>query len=219
LAASPSPPTPCNKTSRFCGIACRRCSGPREFYATRSAKALLLDFSSFSSYRTTARVFNRVRRSFRQNCTPVTTIASFVHREGMAVHAYLGHFVTSTLAQHQLTPDGVPYSESNPVYQRPLAEAKYTRGDYSAIGSPRPGWNITPIKPWTAKFPRLRWTRSTKISMGPSIFPLMTWASKNRRLSAAFSIRRRRRPHLPRRSASHPTLQVRPPFCDPRIPR
>ncbi len=102
--------------------------GPREFYATRSAKKLLLDFASLSSYRTTARIFNRVRRSSRQNRTPVTTIASFVHREGIAVQAYLGHFVTSTLAQHQFTPDGVPQSESNPVYQRPLAEAKYTAG-------------------------------------------------------------------------------------------
>ena len=61
--------------------------GPQEFYATRSAKELLLDFSSFSSYRKTARVFNRIRRSPRQNRTPVTTIASFVHREGITVQA------------------------------------------------------------------------------------------------------------------------------------
>jgi len=47
--------------------------GPREFYATQSGKELLLDFSSFSFYRTTARVFNRIRRSPRQNRTPVTT--------------------------------------------------------------------------------------------------------------------------------------------------
>ncbi len=102
--------------------------GPREFYATRSAKELLLDFSSFSSYRKTARVFNRIRRSPRQNRTPVTTIASFVHREGIAVQAYLCHFVTSTLAHHQFTSDGVPQSETNPVYQRPLAEAKHAAG-------------------------------------------------------------------------------------------
>jgi len=97
--------------------------GPREFYATRSAKEVLPDFSSFSSYRTTARVFNRVRRSSRQNRTPVTTSVAFVHRQGIAVHAYLGHFVTSALAHHQFTADGVPQSEPNPVYQRPLADA------------------------------------------------------------------------------------------------
>ncbi len=105
--------------------------GPQEFYATRSAKELLLDFSSFSSYRKTARVFNRIRRSPRQNRTPVTTIASFVHREGITVQAYLGHFVTSTLAHHQFTSDGVPQSETNPVYQRPLAEAKHAAGRLS----------------------------------------------------------------------------------------
>jgi len=164
-------------------------------------------------------MFNRVRRSSRQNRTPVTTMASFVHREGIAVPAYLGHLVTSTLAQHPLTPDGVPQSESNPVYQRPLAEAKHAAGDYPATGSARPGWNITPIKPRTAKFPCLQWTQSTKISMEPSIFPWMTWASKNRRLSAACSIRRRQRPHLPRRSASHPKPRVSSLFWDPRIPR
>ncbi len=60
-----------------------------------------------------------------------TTIASFVHREGIAVHAYLGHLVTSTLAHHQFTADGVPQSETNPVYQRPLAEAKHAAGRLS----------------------------------------------------------------------------------------
>ncbi len=70
------------------------------------------------------RVFNRIRRSPRQNRTPVTTIGEIVPREGLVVQLYLDQWADATLAQHAFTPEGTPKTP-NALDDRPLAEAQH----------------------------------------------------------------------------------------------
>ena len=104
--------------------------GPREYYHTESARELLLDLASFSSYRNTARVFNRLRRSTQKNGTPMTTVGEIVPREGLVVQTYLDRWADSTLAQHDFTKEGAPRAP-NEVYDRPWAEVQHKKGQLS----------------------------------------------------------------------------------------
>ncbi len=191
--------------------------GPREYYHTESAKELILDLASFASYRNTARVFNRIRRSTGKNRTPMTTIASIVYREGLAVQAYLGHFVTSTLARHAFTKEGVPQSTTTPVYNRPLAEAKHTVGRLprDSVSQARMDYNAD--KPPDRRIPAAALDAIYEDLPGAVNISIDDVGVKKRPIAVGRILKRR--PCRRRTRGSNPKNLARPRFWDPRILR
>ncbi len=63
----------------------------------------------------------------------------------IVVQAYLGHLVTSTLANYPFTPEELLQSHARLVYQRPLVEVKQA-GRRLSRGAPRKADRFEPVK-------------------------------------------------------------------------
>ncbi len=97
--------TPADPTSDATAFAAL---GPREYYRTASFRELLLTFASRLSMRATANLLQRIRHQDARRRTPMTTVASLVEREGLAVQEWIERGTAQTLRKAGFADTGIP---------------------------------------------------------------------------------------------------------------